>query len=64
MPARKGRCPRCLVGGYRLDKPNPYDGRPSFHCDRCGNHWTEGWNGGDSLRALVEMKKEQTDATE
>ncbi len=51
MSAKKGCCPRCLTGGYRLDEP-AFDGRPSFTCDSCGNYWTEGKDGGESMKNL------------
>ena len=45
MSANPKRCPKCLVGGYRLDG-TAVSGKPQFRCDRCGYTWTNGKTGG------------------
>ena len=46
LKQRFDRCPSCLIGGLTRGVP-ALDGRPSFKCARCGNHFTNGKNGGE-----------------
>ncbi len=55
---RPGKRPVCTCGGgyVRIENaqfPLP-DGRPQFRCTKCGETWTEGHSGGESLKALTE----------
>lgn len=42
-------------GGYEAIDP-AMDGRPRFRCTKCGQTWTDGTDGGDSLLALKGTK--------
>lgn len=57
MAARKGRCLRCLVGGYTTGTAP--DGRPLFTCTACGFSWTCGADGGQFvMKAREEVQRE------
>lgn len=44
MKKDKPKCDRCFHSGFwRVTEP---DGRPGFICDKCGNHWSCGKDGG------------------
>ncbi len=43
---KKPRCGRCLHPGYDVDRKT-HDGRPRFTCQRCGEWWTAGKDGGE-----------------
>ena len=43
-------CPRCLHLGWDLIAVAA-DGRPRFRCQRCGETWTSGKDGGAYLAA-------------
>jgi len=36
-------CPRCKHLGY--DKGRAVDGRRAYRCQKCGETWSEGWQG-------------------
>lgn len=39
LPKGQG-CPSCGHRGVIMS--SAFDGRPSYTCDNCGNHWTDG----------------------
>lgn len=57
MAAKRGRCPRCIVGGAKhkgtIGVVSP---RPLFGCDRCGHEWTCGKDGGEWAYLVVESE--------
>ena len=49
-------------GGYSQIENAPYplpNGRPQFQCTKCKMTWTEGNNGGESLRILIEYNSKK-----
>lgn len=61
MMARNDRPIHVCGGGYERIENAPFplpDGRPQFKCTKCGQTWTDGRRGGDSLRRLGDTEKE------
>lgn len=46
----------CGGGFERIDDAD--DGRPQFRCTKCRQTWTEGRDGGESLRAVQRKKND------
>lgn len=45
--AKRPCCSRCRHPGFLEGVAASGDGRPAFQCDKCGNYWTCGKNGGE-----------------